>query len=206
MKTTRLRLIQFSLAAALTFLGIIATPIPANAAVAYVDGAGAVTDDWGNNPEICASSSKCSNWSLYSWNNNLVVLWQTVLFSDGFLPASGIDGQFGSQTASATEAWQRWRGGLSVDGEVGFNTWSKADNYLVDTGDYEVYYNGRYGRITFQRYGSSYQPPNIYTMQAAVNCNRAQQVVFDDPSGGSGNEFLYYHNHQKLTDYVRPYC
>lgn len=54
----------------------------------------------------------------------LVRVWQRFLAGQGFDP-KGIDGAFGRDTKSATEAFQR-RNRLEVDGVVGNQTWGKA--------------------------------------------------------------------------------
>ena len=58
-----------------------------------------------------------------------MVLWQTILFAEGFLSCSGIDGQFGPATTIATKKWQS-RYYLAADGQVGPATWAMADQFL----------------------------------------------------------------------------
>lgn len=54
---------------------------------------------------------------------NEVKEWQNFLNSQGY--NLGVDGDFGNNTYNATVDWQK-KNGLSVDGIVGKNTWSKA--------------------------------------------------------------------------------
>ncbi|MDG4827287.1 peptidoglycan-binding domain-containing protein [Asanoa sp. WMMD1127] len=99
------------------------TPSPAHASAAQgvISGAGAVTDDFGDE----ATLSRTGPYR----NSTAVALWQTILAAEGFIDNSGIDCRFGPGTEAGTRSFQR-RYGLSADGIVGPNTWSKADNYL----------------------------------------------------------------------------
>lgn len=54
----------------------------------------------------------------------LVTIWQAYLVCRGYNP-NGIDGSFGSGCHAATVTFQK-KNGLSQDGQVGKNTWSKA--------------------------------------------------------------------------------
>lgn len=83
---------------------------------AYVHGGGTMYTDWYNEGVVNLRVHKYSN---------ATCLWQAILWSNGFLPKSGIDGIFGSQTHSATRAFQR-RKGLSMDGSAGRRSWSAA--------------------------------------------------------------------------------
>ncbi|MDG4858293.1 peptidoglycan-binding domain-containing protein [Streptomyces sp. T-3] len=49
---------------------------------------------------------------------------QCLLLSWGFnVGPDGVDGKFGPNTEGAVRQFQGWYGGLSVDGQVGVNTW-----------------------------------------------------------------------------------
>jgi hypothetical protein len=49
---------------------------------------------------------------------------QCLLISWGFnVGPDGVDGRFGANTEAAVRQFQGWYGGLTVDGEVGTNTW-----------------------------------------------------------------------------------
>lgn len=116
-------------AALIVFTGTAAAN-PSNGGVfgsSFADGDGSLNDDWQDHRSELGNSLcyGCAD----SWNTDLVVLWQTILVSEELLPPSGIDGQFGPRTRDATKAYQS-RYGLSVDGMVGNQTWSKADDFL----------------------------------------------------------------------------
>jgi peptidoglycan hydrolase-like protein with peptidoglycan-binding domain len=96
---------------------------------AYVTGTGRVDSynhsmDWENEGVV----SKLTN-----PKTNVTCLWQKILWADGDLPASGIDGAFGDNTYNATINWQRAAGGLSADGSAGRNTWGAATYWLYDS-------------------------------------------------------------------------
>ena len=98
----------------------------------FVDGAGSLSDDFG---EHYSELGHYLCWGCaHSWNTDLVVLWQLILFSEDLLGPTEIDGRFGSRTDSATRAWQR-RYGLTDDGVVGPATWRRADSQLRWTWD-----------------------------------------------------------------------
>ncbi|WP_298327811.1 peptidoglycan-binding domain-containing protein [Haloactinopolyspora sp.] len=119
----------------------------------FVDGAGVVTDDFGDHfKEI--GGSLCAGCA-HSWNTDTVVLWQSILAAEGLLSTNAIDGKFGAQTAEATKSWQR-RYGLAADGKVGPATWGRADYnlYFTSKGRFTKYI-GRSGNVTFRRGGLS---------------------------------------------------
>lgn len=62
-------------------------------------------------------------------NSNVACLWQTVLWANGYLPSSGIDGVFGDQTDAATRNFQRDKG-LVADGSAGRDSWTKAGDRI----------------------------------------------------------------------------
>lgn len=144
-------------AAAATGLAVVALTGPAQAADSstVVDGSGAVTDDWGDNFDELGHSL-CDGCA-HSSNTDLVLMWQTVLFAEGLLPKSGLDGDFGPTTASATRAWQR-RFGLGDDGMVGDATWGAADDRLRWNSQGALLYDAKVGDgyVYFVRGGHTY--------------------------------------------------
>ncbi|HEY9409571.1 MAG TPA: peptidoglycan-binding domain-containing protein [Jiangellaceae bacterium] len=93
----------------------------------FVDGADAVTDDFGDHRAELGNSLcyGCAD----SQNTDLVIMWQSILYAEGYISPWDIDGQFGPKTRDATKNWQR-KYGLVADGIVGNATWSVADNKL----------------------------------------------------------------------------
>lgn len=117
----------------------------------FVDGAGKLTNDFGDHySEI--GGNLCNGCGRN--NTDIVILWQSILYAEGLLSKSGIDGYFGRNTASATKAWQR-RFGLNDDGYVGTRTWGAADNRLRWSTSHNSYvrYNakGTNGRVLLIR-------------------------------------------------------
>lgn len=102
----------------------------------FLDGAGTLTDDWGDN--FAELGNSLCNGCPDSWNTDLVVVWQAILAAEGFLTPAQIDGQFGPITANATRSWQT-RYNIGVDGLVGNQTWSAADNRLSSAGNLVLY-------------------------------------------------------------------
>jgi hypothetical protein len=95
---------------------------------------------WTNVDQVCANGP-CVN------KGNLVGAWQSILWADGYLSkcgSSGIDGQFGSITKSATKTWQSAHR-LSADGVVGPRTWSAARGVLIYRGTHPTFGPG--GRV-----------------------------------------------------------
>ena len=104
-------------------LALSATPASASgnySGLAYVYGGGVFTDDWDNEGIVDTNDNSASN---------ATCLWQKILWADGELAASGIDGDFGSGTKAATARWQT-KFGLTSDGSAGKNTWTMAGNWL----------------------------------------------------------------------------
>ncbi|MFD7684845.1 peptidoglycan-binding protein [Streptomyces sp. NPDC059781] len=127
--------------AAVTALGLdisAATSASANINDGYVSGSGAFADDWDDEGTLAQGYP-----GTYS---NATCLWQKVLYADGYLSTSEVDGVFGSTTHAATYTWQYDRG-LEADGIVGKKTFTRAGNRLRDqTGDGKVdtYAGSRY--------------------------------------------------------------
>ncbi|MGW7682294.1 peptidoglycan-binding domain-containing protein [Kribbella sp. NPDC054772] len=92
---------------------------------AYVAGAGIMYDDWRDEGVVSVAVHRSSN---------ATCLWQAILWTNGYLPKSEIDGVFGDRTAAATRAFQR-ANGLSPDGSAGRKSWAAAGgvSHTVDT-------------------------------------------------------------------------
>ncbi|MEU0675828.1 peptidoglycan-binding domain-containing protein [Streptomyces sp. NPDC006172] len=106
-------------------LGLSASPAAASGTYsgrAYVYGGGAFAGDWSDEGIVSTGTNRQSN---------ATCLWQKILWADGKLAASGIDGDFGTGTYNATREWQStWN--LQVDGSAGRNTWTEAGKWLRD--------------------------------------------------------------------------
>lgn len=132
-----------------------------------VDGADALTDDWGDHYGELGNS--LCNGCADSQNSDLVYMWQAILLVEGFLGMNGLDGDFGPNTANATKAWQS-RYGLTADGRIGSGTWAKADDqlrwYQSPSGGWFVRYistwTGFY--LSFSRGSSDWQDGGAYSM------------------------------------------
>ncbi|MFI7503876.1 peptidoglycan-binding protein [Streptomyces sp. NPDC049687] len=113
---------------------------------AYVYGANGFQDDWGDEGILSTGTNTYSN---------ATCLWQEILWADGFLDVSDIDGAFGPDTKAATKAWQTQKGLSDRDGVAGKETFGKADDGLrywnESSGDLWVYYLGIYRQPTFIR-------------------------------------------------------
>ncbi|KUN91428.1 peptidoglycan-binding domain-containing protein [Streptomyces caeruleatus] len=115
----------------------------------FVDGAGALTDDFGDHFEELGNSLcyGCGE----SSNTDIVVLWQAILVAEHYLDFHEADGTFGPKTKAATIEWQQSRG-LTADGMVGDATWSKADDRLVWVGSTVRYKSaGLFGFVELHR-------------------------------------------------------
>ncbi|KQV94031.1 hypothetical protein ASD08_18495 [Streptomyces sp. Root369] len=114
--------------------------------LAYVYGADQFEDDWGNEGVLSTSTHT---------ESNATCLWQDILWADGYLSASDIDGDFGAKTKAATIAWQTKKKLSDVDGVVGKETFGRADDGLrewdEDNGTLTLYYNGAYYQPTIKR-------------------------------------------------------
>jgi peptidoglycan hydrolase-like protein with peptidoglycan-binding domain len=117
----------------------------ATAGHGYLDGSGALTDDWGDEGTLSTTA--------YA-HSNLAAAWQGVLYADGYLSASGIDCRFGTATKNATKKWQSAHG-LTADGKVGPKTFGKADNNLKSQKGV-VYYDGTKHNPVLKRSGGKY--------------------------------------------------
>lgn len=131
-----------------------ATPASASgtySGLAYVYGGGVFADDWDNEGIVDTGHNKQSN---------ATCLWQKILWADGELAASGVDGDFGSTTAAATARWQT-KFQVGSDGSAGQNTWTAAGNWLrnadgTTSGNTVAYYIGTSHRLTLSRDSDGY--------------------------------------------------
>jgi hypothetical protein len=76
--------------------------------------------------------------------SDLVALWQSVLWADGYTARSSVTCTYDAATAEATRVWQN-NHHLSVDGIVGTATWGAAAQRIVPAGEWLVYLGERYG-------------------------------------------------------------
>lgn len=124
-RLTQTRVVLAVLSAAAATLVLTAPPALAtgtHSGLDYVYGANPWTDDWNNEGDLSTSTNTSSN---------ATCMWQKILWSDGYLAASGIDGVFGENTKAATKAWQRaFIGPNDGDGIVGEKTFAQAATYL----------------------------------------------------------------------------
>ncbi|MEW2431234.1 peptidoglycan-binding domain-containing protein [Micromonospora sp. NPDC047644] len=131
-----LRIRAVATAIVVATVGAIAVPAaPASASVSqgYVAGSGTWTDDWNDEGPISASTRSY---------NNVVAMWQLILWADGYLARSGVDCRFGPVTTAATKKWQTARG-LVGDGVVGPRTLARAATRLAGyEGEGWFYYDG----------------------------------------------------------------
>ncbi|MGW1545209.1 peptidoglycan-binding domain-containing protein [Streptomyces sp. NPDC002309] len=112
--------------------------------------------DWDDEGELGMSTHASSN---------VTCLWQKILWADGELAnASDVDGVFGSQTRTATIAWQkdenkRYNAGLQTDGGVGPGSfgWANWKHLFYRSGDSEpgqllnLYYDGTHRDFEVRR-------------------------------------------------------
>jgi len=76
--------------------------------------------------------------------SDLVALWQSVLWADGYRPLSSVTCVYDGPTVEATRVWQS-NHHLSPDGIVGAATWGTAAQRIVPAGAWTVYLGERYG-------------------------------------------------------------
>ena len=76
--------------------------------------------------------------------SDLVGLWQSVLWADGYSARSGVTCTYDEATVEATRVWQS-NHHLSADGIVGPATWGAAAERIVPVGQWMVYQGERYG-------------------------------------------------------------
>ncbi|WP_129838320.1 peptidoglycan-binding protein [Streptomyces sp. RFCAC02] len=142
-------------------------PSTAQASVAqgYVVGAGVITDDFGDEGPLSTSQNSY---------NNVVGMWQGILWADGYLESSDRDCMFGPVTHAATVAWQEDHG-LDGDGIVGPKTFGTADDFLFWDGN-EIKYDGAernlsgmYRDSQGRYYGDGVQGQIVYVSYTATD-------------------------------------
>ncbi|GIH11042.1 hypothetical protein Rhe02_91090 [Rhizocola hellebori] len=158
----------------------------------FVDGAGVLTDDWGDH--FSELGNALCNGCGDSMNSDLVVMWQGLLYTEGFLTDEGVDGDFGPNTANATKAWQT-RYGLTADGRVGASTWARADDKLYwvhGTRTWWIeYYSTATGRtMVFHRGDYDVQDGGAYSLYSVEFPSGGEWAFFPQWSkvGFSGNK------------------
>ncbi|MBY8882564.1 peptidoglycan-binding domain-containing protein [Actinacidiphila acidipaludis] len=76
--------------------------------------------------------------------SDVVALWQSVLWADGYRPFSSVTCAYDQATVDATRVWQS-NHHLSPDGIVGAATWGTAAQRIVPAGRWMVYLGERHG-------------------------------------------------------------
>jgi hypothetical protein len=76
--------------------------------------------------------------------SDLIGLWQSVLWADGYSTRSGVTCTYDGATAEATRVWQS-NHHLSADGIVGAATWGAAAERIAPVGQWMVYQGERHG-------------------------------------------------------------
>lgn len=119
------------------------------AAKTYVDGVDLVTDDFNDHVRELGGPlcDGCDN----SDDTDLVVLWQSILVTDGFLATENpIDGYFGPDTKRATAMWQD-HFGVEQTGKADAASWAEASSHLTANQGTVYYGNPGAGEIRFTR-------------------------------------------------------
>jgi len=140
-----------ALAVGVSIAALVLTAAPAQAngtysGRAYIYGGGPTRGDWGDEGDLSTSTNTYSN---------ATCMWQKILWADGLLSASDIDGVFGSKTKAKTLYWQEMNELSSLDGIAGKETWGAADDDL-----YELSQDSD-GNITLEYEGVYHQPKFI---------------------------------------------
>ncbi|WEO99723.1 peptidoglycan-binding protein [Streptomyces sp. FXJ1.172] len=75
--------------------------------------------------------------------SDLIGLWQSMLWADGYTARSGVTCTYDDATAGATRVWQS-NHHLSADGIVGAATWGAAEERIAHAGSWVVYQGERF--------------------------------------------------------------
>lgn len=127
-----LRFLTVALAAAVVASAGWAVPASANVSEGYIQGAGAVTDDFDDEGTLSTTQNSVGG---------AVWLWQDILYIEGFLNKSDVDCQFGPKTKAATISWQHAYGVSPFDGIVGPKTFARAGKNLTISGNWVTYHS-----------------------------------------------------------------
>ncbi|MET8290341.1 hypothetical protein ACGFWD_33385 [Streptomyces sp. NPDC048448] len=100
----------------------------------YVTGFGALADDWQGQRRLEEGRVAPSD---------LVGLWQSVLWADGYVPRSGITCRYDTTSSDATRIWQG-NHDLSPDGIVGPASYGFVGHRLVQAPPWTVYRGEKY--------------------------------------------------------------
>lgn len=107
---------------------------------------------------ICCGNYWVDSHVLYAygpvWQGNVDAFWQTILWYDGYLDISGIDGEFGYGTRDATANWEWYSGAPHWDGTVDGSIWDFADDYVDDLGGGAYQYRGALGNLPLSSAGA----------------------------------------------------
>ncbi|MFF4490584.1 peptidoglycan-binding protein [Streptomyces sp. NPDC001544] len=121
--------------------------VPAGAAdrptASYVTGRGALSDDWRDEGLLDAREHPRSD---------LVGLWQSVLWADGYLARAFVTCRYDGRTQEATRVWQS-NHGLIADGVTGAQTLGFAAGRLVSRPPWTVYV-GEWYALPLRRTGA----------------------------------------------------
>ncbi|MBE1877706.1 peptidoglycan-binding domain-containing protein [Myceligenerans pegani] len=153
------RLAAVAVGALVTVAGVSATASATEAdegaySTSFWDGGSGLTDDFGDHYDEIGNS--LCNGCADSWDTGSVRAWQAILFVEGYLTHTQIDGRFGPNTASATWSYQDDHD-LGRDGQVGPQTWGYADNQLRwNSSRTQVLYRGAEGSVYFERGNSAH--------------------------------------------------
>ncbi|WFF00742.1 peptidoglycan-binding domain-containing protein [Micromonospora sp. WMMD964] len=130
-----------------------AAPAPASASIGsgFVDGSGDWTNDWENEGPIGMGS--------YS-RNNVVAMWQQILWAEGYLAGFDIDCVFGPVTAAATRAFQDVNG-LFITGRADPDSFKYVSRWLQEGSAPGKY---RYIGIESRRIDFNRQSSGIWNM------------------------------------------
>lgn len=135
----------------------------------HVDGLDAVTDDF--NDHFRELGGPLCDECRYSQDTDLVVMWQSILVVDGFLPeADQVDGYFGPDTKRATAMWQD-HFGVPQTGQVDKATWNEASTHL-SLSQSTVYYGSQgAGELRFTRHDDGHYTYNKLLVSGAELAN-----------------------------------